>query len=329
MRGFIDAQIIAINKQHKKAAVAARNRRRANDPDTVEGCEDISLTQNDWDQYVIVKKILEIPNNCTLQLQKSDISLADLYGAWVDVELKLKGSFPDHQMSKDILAAMEEKRADVIGNELVLACMYLHPRNHFVLTEAEKTIATDHITKLWTRLDTYKKENEEERRQLNHHAQNQDTGEPQNNREDVECSSFQQLINSRTQTARESASTSTSTGQPMPSLFLSLRQYEATINPVSLHNDMKDPSQFWDFTKNKTTIHANLYAIARIVFAAAPTQVSVERAFSGLAFIYNPLRTRLGADRFNDIMILRQNTDMLFSSDLNRLPVDDSDRDSV
>lgn len=59
---------------------------------------------------------------------------------------------------------------------------------------------------------------------------------------------------------------------------------------------------FW--MENKKS-EPQLCELANIIFAAAPTQVSVERAFSGLAFVLNPHRTCLGEDKFSNIMILR------------------------
>lgn len=50
-----------------------------------------------------------------------------------------------------------------------------------------------------------------------------------------------------------------------------------------------------------------LYRLASIVHGAAATEVSVERLFSGVHFIYSALRTRLKSSILNDIMIIRTN----------------------
>lgn len=50
-----------------------------------------------------------------------------------------------------------------------------------------------------------------------------------------------------------------------------------------------------------------LFEIAKIALAVPPTQVSVERLFSGAKFIMNPQRNRLDADTFRAVMLIRSN----------------------
>lgn len=48
--------------------------------------------------------------------------------------------------------------------------------------------------------------------------------------------------------------------------------------------------------------------IAKVVFGAAPTQVSVERSFSTMRWVLSDLRNRLGEDRLEEILLLKLNS---------------------
>lgn len=63
--------------------------------------------------------------------------------------------------------------------------------------------------------------------------------------------------------------------------------------------------QFW---QNNKYNYPELYVLSQIVFAAPATQVSVERLFSALRFIFSRLRSRLSGNIINDILIIRMNS---------------------
>lgn len=64
---------------------------------------------------------------------------------------------------------------------------------------------------------------------------------------------------------------------------------------------------FW--AKNKSTFK-EIYELAEIVNAVPVTQVTVERAFSSLAFILTALRNSLHADTLENILLIRLNRDI-------------------
>jgi hypothetical protein len=74
--------------------------------------------------------------------------------------------------------------------------------------------------------------------------------------------------------------------------------------------DLKDldrklnPLQFWENNIYKFTM---LSAVANAVMAVPATQVTVERAFSALKYIYSDLRANLKEDLLEDILIIKIN----------------------
>lgn len=341
MRPFIDDTFDLIKTQYdeKKKRNRKQKEKEAGE-DTIttaagdEVEDDLTLSETDWDEYIKIKAILQIPFICTLKLQKSDITLVDLFAAWKDVILKLNSPlFKDHQISKDIVSEMGKRSVNVIGNEASLTCAYLHPQVFHLLTPEEKTTATGHIQKIWERLEMLKIPRDQ--LQPNNASGSGRNGDQTGNTDQHNAvSSFQELL-SQTMNAGIVAAASSSRSRSSASglnLARTLSSYERAIQFQSQCDDGDAgaalppvPDKFWDLSKNKKQrdIHQYLYEIARIIFSAAPTQVGVERAFSGLAFLLNPLRTKLDADRFEKIMILRQNRDFLDSCGLDALDEDD------
>lgn len=65
--------------------------------------------------------------------------------------------------------------------------------------------------------------------------------------------------------------------------------------------------QYWS---DRKSLHKELYKLSMITNSVPITQVSVERAFSSLAFILSPLRNSLGEDTLENILIIRLNKDV-------------------
>lgn len=69
--------------------------------------------------------------------------------------------------------------------------------------------------------------------------------------------------------------------------------------------------EFWEHHKEKMP---ELYKLASAVFAVPPTESSVECAFSALAIVLAPRRTKLGDDTLQNILIVRLNQNLCSDS---------------
>lgn len=63
--------------------------------------------------------------------------------------------------------------------------------------------------------------------------------------------------------------------------------------------------KFWEDNKNE---YVHIYALSCIVHAVPCSQVSVDRAFSTLKFIFSDLRNRMQKETLEDVMLLKLNT---------------------
>lgn len=71
-----------------------------------------------------------------------------------------------------------------------------------------------------------------------------------------------------------------------------------------------NPIEYW--SKRKAS-HKESYELSMITNSVPITQVSVERAFSSLAFILNPLRNSLAPDTLENILVVRLNKEVFLS----------------
>lgn len=112
---------------------------------------------------------------------------------------------------------------------------------------------------------------------------------------------------------------------PVSKMEILLRQKEIenqdddTIEDEPIMNELKkfglvkrspltlNTIDFW--ARNKSTFK-EVYELAKIVNAVPVTQVTVERAFSSLAFILTALRNSLHAETLENILIIRLNKEI-------------------
>lgn len=83
-----------------------------------------------------------------------------------------------------------------------------------------------------------------------------------------------------------------------------LKKYEEEILMQEEIQETPDAINYW---KRSATMYPILSQVALDLVCVPVTEVSVERLFSHLAFILNPLRNRLTGDILEDILFLRMN----------------------
>lgn len=62
---------------------------------------------------------------------------------------------------------------------------------------------------------------------------------------------------------------------------------------------------------NKAALSSDIAIVANIVLGAPATQVSVERLFSSLKFVLHPLRSNISSIFLKDLMLIRENKDLI------------------
>ena len=66
--------------------------------------------------------------------------------------------------------------------------------------------------------------------------------------------------------------------------------------------------QYWNLRQYS---NPQLYKLSQVILSAPATQVSVERLFSALALCLSHLRTKLSSQSLNELMLVKQNIELL------------------
>lgn len=249
------------------------------------------ITEDDWNAYEEVLSVLKIPYEATVQMQAVQFTLSDFYAVWADTKLKLK-AFNNVEMACDIVRGMEKKEVErhILDSPPILSCVFLDSRYRDLLNDDQISIAVRHLTGLWHK-----------HQQINHNndtrANNTAETISEENAPKITC--LRDLLEAkqkdRTQNSR---------------LFCvndenALRR----VKIMPYNNNLKlSTIKFWS---RYSLAEPQLYELACFVNAAAPTETRIEGAFSSLAFILNPHRTRLSNQSIDTILIVRLNKSLL------------------
>lgn len=86
---------------------------------------------------------------------------------------------------------------------------------------------------------------------------------------------------------------------------LLLLEFKAEISSQTVR--MSSKANILDYWEEQKFLKPVLYSLAIIVHAVPMTQVSVERLFSSLKFVYSDLRPNLASDLLEETLLIRNN----------------------
>lgn len=242
------------------------------------------VLDNEWAVLSEAVQILHCPYVATLDMQKENYTPSDLYASWLKLRLELE-KFDCVELAKDLLQGMDERSKSLIDTPTMFAAVFIDPRFKVLLSPDQISVAINHIKEILNRI---KKS-----------SQQQFTAEPGARAVggDQNLSEIEKLIKQRKSTHPYYASNSTETCYA-----------NALYNIPPSDNLNKSCIDFW---ATKKTSEPLLYELSCVLNAAAPTQTSVERAFSSLPLIITSHRTRLSDEMLSQILFLRLNQKLL------------------
>ncbi|XP_031621984.1 uncharacterized protein LOC116340010 [Contarinia nasturtii] len=237
--------------------------------------------------------VLQIPYDVTIAFQNKRLTLSDVYGKWLAMQLHLeacnkKKSFKT-DLAKHLLNAAKIRNEKIFSNPLMDSALYLDPRFQCEVTKcAEKTAkAKETLLNIWNRHQLL--------------------------REDVS------IHNETSVASAESLIFDFDVDEAITSHYGIHQNENEQIVPSLNISDLIDqfqpeimsPSQsvlnFWEAEKTK---NPELYILASIIFSVPPTEVQIERDFSSLDFVFTKRRGNLCQQRLEDIFIIHLNKDL-------------------
>lgn len=251
---------------------------------------EISLLVSDlfWENIHSIVKCLKPAYIATIALQKKKLTMGDFYIQWI--ECKNEIATIEHEFAQSLYSALERRELLLMKNDVVLEALYLDKRINLFLSQQQCDKAKSLLKETYSQINKIKI------------TQNDDdnTDSPSNSPIVVSNISGLDAIEVLLQRAENARGP-----------VRLINSFQANLNDVCGHRiPLKENIiQYWN--NNSIIKPPEVAMVANVVLAAPATQVSVERLFSSLKFILNPLRTNLNQFFLRDLMLVRENSDLI------------------
>jgi hypothetical protein len=185
-------------------------------------------------------------------------------------------------LASTLLAELKKREISLFENDAFLAAIYMDPRYKTTLSQTDKARARMHVTKTWINIRNLKEKDIEIEDREPDAVLSED---------EVDL-----LIKER-----ENCENADTNGDALASrISLILDDYDKWPRIAKKLNIL----EYWERQK----IHSELFEISQVVLAVPVTQVSVERAFSGLKFVLSCQRGNISKENLEDVLLIRCNS---------------------
>lgn len=257
---------------------------------------DLKIILDNWPTIEEIEKVLSFASNTTTELERATLTLSDLYGALQKLIFYLNrfanNSTPITNLANDLLERISIRKTKLLEHPLMKAALYLDPRYIGDMTDDEIKIAKYYLQQCHKRIVEVMNSTPE-------------IDDPLDDSYDRDLKAKRRRIDGNNSEYTDSSR-----------LTLLFTQYEKNLPRMSSKDNIL---QYWETRK---LTDPELWQLACLVMTVAPTQVTVERAFSILRHIVNNRRTRLDPRMIENILFINLNKEMVASineSDLRKL----------
>nr|XP_029715032.1 uncharacterized protein LOC115258770 [Aedes albopictus] len=247
---------------------------------------ELGLTNDNWifiEHYVQAFKPLYV---CTKKLQEKHVSLPDFYLYWLKAISELS-NFPSNPFAPQLIKSLTRRLEALKTSRAFQMALYLDPRFNFLNSKffkvEEKLAIQGYIIDTYERIQKLK---------------------PMNGTDDAEQSGtsqhsqFDDFLTEMLGGSLDDSTTSDTT-----TFIQQVKALDGEPRQGFSHN-------VWEYWMRRQKTHPELFTVAMVVLAAPSNQVSVERAFSGLALVLSPHRAGLGSEVLEDILLIKLNRDI-------------------
>lgn len=238
-------------------------------------------------------EILEIFYEATMVSQKADFTLSDFYKCWVVVQLKLKSRTvkpTKTNLGSYLLKSLMKREHQIIDNSLMRCAMLLDPRFCDEIIDNQLADTKDLLVNIWNQMKAFR----------NHVDAAELTPEVAEKSSSADI--FAQYIRNKLKKRNEDLNSTITDDEVLTSIDLFVKD-----EALQTTDDSWSIFKFWAEKKTKYPV---LYELAMVIHAIAPTQVTVERNFSVLAYIFNSRRSNLLPKLLEDILMIVLNADL-------------------
>lgn len=256
------------------------------------------LILSKWTILREIAYILSIPYKASLALQKQQLTLSDVFGIWLKMELHLNACTNNENfqtgLAGNLLDAINARKKRLFDTPMMSAALYLDPRyrNQIINDEPKMNEAKLQLITIWRKMLTLAEPTEQETAKNDSLNDNQTISFKYDAQEELD----------------KYLSGVAVTGKVVSVLSneVDIEHIIDTFNPTPIKSN-ENILKWWE--QNKMT-HPEIYKLSTVVYAAAPTEVQIEKDFSKLNFIFTDRRYKLMQQRLEDIMMIHLNAEM-------------------
>lgn len=247
--------------------------------------EELHFTEEDWQNAEQIVLSLSAAEEATKVLQREQLTMGDFYGTWL--KCRMQTSKIDCPVATALVAFMKRREKWLLGNNLFCAAIYLDPRYHVSLSSDEKSRAKQHLIRTWEQI---KSSMEDPRARPADSPDSPDKTETLSADDDLES-----FLKEKEESSSELRTKSRRKSDEIERLLESFEKEPRVKKDANV-------LEFW--TRERLRL-PELHQLAEVALAVPATQVSVERAFSGLKYILSSQRTRLAPTTLDNVLLLR------------------------
>lgn len=257
--------------------------------------KDLKLPSALWTKIDTLLSVLKPAKLATKRLQSEQLILGDVYEIWQRCLIQIQRV--DTEFTNELVHNMKKRQDMLFENEIFLAAIYLDPRFNVILTDEQIRSAKNCLVNTYARIEVINTQQEGTRIDDNEVVEETSAGRDEDEFERIlrNAETTRTLNRSRSMTSRYSI--------------------ESEIDDFIKQPRVKPSTDILAFWNNKNCKQCELRKLANVILAVAPTQVSVERLFSGLKFILSPHRSKLNSDVIDNILIIRLNYNKIVEDD--------------
>lgn len=227
------------------------------------------------------------------RVQALTCTLSEFYLEWMNVRGKVIQLSDSNRFKKGILKSMDKRHEVIFKNKAYRAALYMDPRlmyngsTMFTIAEREEIIA--YLASIWTKIDSHKSDSlKTEAAPVNTNCASVD---------DFDMDKF----------ITEMYGESSSTTESVNSIEHALRNIQYQARQSASDSTFK----IIDYWMKYRIQDARIWEIARVVHAAASTQVSVERDNSLFNLVFTSQRHSIGETNLENVLQVKLNDDMI------------------
>lgn len=268
-----------------------------------------------WEILKEIKKILKIPYQSTIAVQKADFTLSDFYAKWITMKIKLekkaKKTTNKTKLAHHLLDTLKLREDILFKNGTTMSAVFLDPRfkNEIEKDEDKLRYAKESLLEIWGKIQNAKTEPKllsEEAPPPQENSSSDDTESDSEDDDDILDEYFREqgIPTASSDVCYKNASLDVTKG---PAEILSqIEFYRKELSAQRLPSKTS-VLKFWFDCREKVP---ELFEIAKAIFCIPPSQSTVERAFSVLNIVFDNRRCALRQELLEDILIIALNEDL-------------------